>query len=79
MALVTGGNRGIGLACASALAAAGFRVAVTARGDDVDGFTTVRCDQTDPAAVDAAVAEVEALVRAGAEVEADRPVLAPAT
>ena len=58
-ALVTGGNRGIGLACARALDAAGFRVAVTSRTGDVDGFTTVKCDQTDPAQVDAAVAAVE--------------------
>jgi len=34
-------------------------VAVTSRSEDVEGFTTVRCDQTDPAQVDAAVAEVE--------------------
>ena len=34
-------------------------MAVTSRSDDVEGFTTVRCDQTDPAQVDAAVAEVE--------------------
>jgi 3-oxoacyl-[acyl-carrier protein] reductase len=59
VALVTGGNRGIGLACAHALAGAGFDVAVTSRSSDVEGFTTVRCDQTDPAQVDAAVAEVE--------------------
>jgi 3-oxoacyl-[acyl-carrier protein] reductase len=59
VALVTGGNRGIGLACAQALAADGFRVAVTSRSGGVDGFTTVRCDQTDPGQVDAAVAEVE--------------------
>jgi 3-oxoacyl-[acyl-carrier protein] reductase len=59
VALVTGGNRGIGLACAHALAAAGFDVAVTSRSGDVEGFTTVRCDQTDAAQVEAAVAEVE--------------------
>jgi 3-oxoacyl-[acyl-carrier protein] reductase len=59
VALVTGGNRGIGLACARALAAAGHRVAVTSRSSDVEGFTTVRCDQTDPAQVEAAIAEVE--------------------
>ena len=59
VALVTGGNRGIGLATATALAAEGCSVAVTSRSDDVEGFTTVRCDQTDPAQVDAAVAEVE--------------------
>lgn len=56
---MTGGNRGIGLACASALQAAGFTVAVTSRSGDVDGFTTVACDQTDAASVDAAVADVE--------------------
>ena len=59
VALVTGGNRGIGLACARALDAAGFAVAVTSRSGDVDGFATVHCDQTDAAQVDAAVAEVE--------------------
>jgi NAD(P)-dependent dehydrogenase (short-subunit alcohol dehydrogenase family) len=57
--LVTGGNRGIGLACARALAEAGHQVAVTSRSDDVDGFLTVRCDQTDPEQVDAAVKSVE--------------------
>jgi 3-oxoacyl-[acyl-carrier protein] reductase len=59
VALVTGGNRGIGLATARALDAAGFRVAVTSRADDVAGFTTVRCDQSDPEQVDAAVTAVE--------------------
>jgi 3-oxoacyl-[acyl-carrier protein] reductase len=59
VALVTGGNRGIGLACAGSLAGAGHRVAVTSRSADVHGFTTVRCDQTDPEQVDAAVALVE--------------------
>jgi 3-oxoacyl-[acyl-carrier protein] reductase len=60
VALVTGGNRGIGLACARALAGAGHAVAVTSRRGDVAGFTTVACDQTDPEQVEAAVAEVEA-------------------
>jgi 3-oxoacyl-[acyl-carrier protein] reductase len=59
VALVTGGNRGIGLACARALAEAGFDVAVTSRSSDVEGFLTVRCDQTDPDQVDAAVKAVE--------------------
>jgi NAD(P)-dependent dehydrogenase (short-subunit alcohol dehydrogenase family) len=59
VALVTGGNRGIGLACAQALAAGGFSVAVTSRSGAVEGFTTVQCDQTDAAQVEAAVGEVE--------------------
>src|SRR5215204_6276316 len=58
--LVTGGNRGIGLAIARALAADGDRVAVTYRsGDPPDGLLGVRCDVTDPASVDAAFTEVE--------------------
>ena len=59
MALVTGGNRGIGLAIAQALAGAGHRVAVTYRKEPVEGFTSVRCDITSTAEVDAAFAEVE--------------------
>ena len=59
--LVTGGNRGIGLAVARAFAAAGDNVAVTHRStpppDDLFG---VACDVTDAAAVDAAFAAVEA-------------------
>jgi 3-oxoacyl-[acyl-carrier protein] reductase len=58
--LVTGGNRGIGLAIARALAADGDRVAVTYRsGEPPDGLLGVRCDVTDPASVDAAFTEVE--------------------
>ncbi len=60
VALVTGGNRGIGLACAQALAAAGHEVAVTARSGEVDGFLTVNADVTDSAAIDAAFSQVEA-------------------
>jgi len=62
VALVTGGNRGIGLACARALAARGDRVAVTYRSapPDEPDFLAVRCDQTDTDQVEAAVAEVEA-------------------
>ncbi|PPK96175.1 3-oxoacyl-[acyl-carrier protein] reductase [Kineococcus xinjiangensis] len=59
--LVTGGNRGIGLAVARAFAAAGDKVAVTHRGSDVpEGLLGVRADVTDTASVDAAFAEVEA-------------------
>ena len=59
--LVTGGNRGIGLAIARAFAAAGDRVTVTHRsGEPPEGLTGVRCDVTDAASVDAAFDQVEA-------------------
>jgi 3-oxoacyl-(acyl-carrier-protein) reductase len=59
--LVTGGNRGIGLAIAQAFAKQGDRVAVTHRGSGApDGLFGVQCDITDPAAVDAAFSTVEA-------------------
>jgi 3-oxoacyl-[acyl-carrier protein] reductase len=59
--LVTGGNRGIGLAIARAFAQAGEQVAVTYRsGEPPAGLLGVKCDVTDPAAVDAAFAEAEA-------------------
>jgi 3-oxoacyl-(acyl-carrier-protein) reductase len=57
--LVTGGNRGIGLAIATDLANAGHRVAVTYRSDPVEGFLSVRCDVTSGADVDSAFATVE--------------------
>ncbi len=58
--LVTGGNRGIGRAIAEAFAANGDEVAITYRsGEPPAGFLAVRCDVTDPAAVDAAFAEIE--------------------
>jgi NAD(P)-dependent dehydrogenase (short-subunit alcohol dehydrogenase family) len=58
--LVTGGNRGIGLAIAQAMAAAGHRVTVTHRsGEPPAGLSGVICDVTDPASVDAAFKEVE--------------------
>lgn len=59
--LVTGGNRGIGLAIARAFAADGDAVTVTYRsGEPPEGLAGVRCDVTDTASVDAAFAEVEA-------------------
>jgi 3-oxoacyl-[acyl-carrier protein] reductase len=58
--LVTGGNRGIGLAIARAFAAGGDRVAVTARSGEVEGFFTVPCDVTSAKEVDAAFSAVEA-------------------
>ncbi|WP_405651562.1 3-oxoacyl-ACP reductase FabG [Streptomyces sp. RK9] len=59
--LVTGGNRGIGLAVARRLAAGGDRVAVTFRsGPPPEGLFGVRCDVTDPEQVDRAFKEVEA-------------------
>ena len=58
--LVTGGNRGIGLAIARALAEAGHRVTVTHRsGEPPEGLAGVLCDVTDSASIDAAFAEVE--------------------
>ncbi|MFC3687579.1 3-oxoacyl-ACP reductase FabG [Aquipuribacter hungaricus] len=64
-ALVTGGNRGIGLGVAARLLADGYDVTVTSRsgtlGDDAPaGLRVVACDVTDPASVDAAFTEAEA-------------------
>jgi 3-oxoacyl-[acyl-carrier protein] reductase len=57
--LVTGGNRGIGLAIAKAFAEEGDKVAVTYRDQPVEGFVSVRCDVTVPDEVDAAFTTVE--------------------
>jgi len=66
--LVTGGSRGIGLACARRFQADGDRVAVTyktappdpAGAEATAPLLAVACDVTDPGAVDAAFATVEA-------------------
>ncbi|MFF0754070.1 3-oxoacyl-ACP reductase FabG [Streptomyces sp. NPDC004267] len=59
--LISGGNRGIGLAVARAFSDAGDKVAVTYRsGEAPAGLFGVRCDVTDETSVKQAVAEVEA-------------------
>ena len=66
--LVTGGSRGIGLACAEWFLANGDRVAVTSRtgsterdlGAGPDRFLSLTCDVTDPVHVDEAFGAVEA-------------------
>jgi 3-oxoacyl-[acyl-carrier protein] reductase len=59
--LVTGGNRGIGLAIARAFQANGDKVAITYRSGDVpEGLLGVKADVTDAASIDAAFTEVEA-------------------
>jgi 3-oxoacyl-[acyl-carrier protein] reductase len=66
---VTGGSRGIGLACARRLQADGYRVAVTwrtQRPSPLTGpsgthpLTAVACDVTDPGDLDRAFSEIEA-------------------
>src|SRR4051795_7247288 len=58
--LVTGGTRGIGLACAQSFAAAGDRVAVLSRSTPTSDVPCYTCDVSDAAAVDDAVGKVEA-------------------
>ena len=58
--LVTGGNRGIGLAIARAFAEAGDHVVITHRsGEPPEGLQGVLCEVTDSASVDAAFTEAE--------------------
>ena len=58
--LITGGSRGIGLACAQRFAKEGDQVAVTYNSSPPpDGFLAVQCDVTDQASVDRAFAQVE--------------------
>lgn len=58
--LVTGGNRGIGLAIARAFAEQGDKVAVTHRGSGApEGLLGVQCDVTDAGSVDSAFGEIE--------------------
>lgn len=69
--LISGGSRGIGLACARAFARSGDRVAITYRerppgpsvAKDIDSdperLLVIRSDVTDPKAVDAAFTQVE--------------------
>ena len=62
VALVTGGTRGIGAACAGALQAAGHRVVVCSRSRPQrlpEGQTWVEADVTSSDSVDAAFAKVE--------------------
>lgn len=60
IALVTGGNRGIGLAIATALKADGCRVVITYRsGTPPTGFDAVQMDVTDNQSVDEAFSKIE--------------------
>lgn len=59
--LITGGSRGIGLACAQRFAALGDQVAVTYNSSPPpDGYFAVKCDVTSAESVDAAFKTVEA-------------------
>lgn len=68
-ALVTGGNRGIGLAIARALAADGVRVVVGCRSGEAPApLEAVPLDVTDTASVDAAFAAAEELLGGPVEI-----------
>ena len=58
--LITGGSKGIGLACAHRFAKEGDQVAVTYNSSPPpDGFLAVQCDVTDQASVDRAFVTIE--------------------
>ena len=60
IALVTGGNRGIGLAIARSLKSEGHRVVITFRsGTPPEGFDAVQMDVTDGLSVEAAFSKIE--------------------
>jgi 3-oxoacyl-[acyl-carrier protein] reductase len=60
VALVTGGNRGIGLATALRLREDGFTVVVGSRsGEAPEGLDAVRMDVSQPESIEAAYAEIE--------------------
>jgi 3-oxoacyl-[acyl-carrier protein] reductase len=60
IAVVTGGNRGIGLAIALRLRSAGHEVVVACRsGEAPEGLVAVAMDVSDPASIDAAFDQIE--------------------
>ena len=82
IALVTGGNRGIGLAIAQRLKQAGHRVVITYRsGTPPEGFDAVVMDVTSSDSVDAAFATIESeigqpeIIVANAGIAKDTPVM----
>ncbi|MDN5796298.1 MAG: beta-ketoacyl-ACP reductase [Intrasporangium sp.] len=67
--LVTGGNRGIGLSIARALADDGHNVVITNRsGQAPEGLRAVRCEVTDSASVDQAFKDAEEILGGPVEV-----------